>query len=79
MWLQFAVSLFLAVVGQLLAPKPPKPQDASVLNPEGIPSVGDTEPVAVLFGTRELPKNNVVWYGDLKTVPIRSEESGGKK
>lgn len=33
--------------------------------------------IPVLFGTRDLEGPNVVWYGDLKTVAIKSK--GGKK
>ena len=33
--------------------------------------------IPVLFGTRDLNGPNVVWYGDLKTVAIKSK--GGKK
>jgi hypothetical protein len=33
--------------------------------------------IPVLFGTRDLKGPNVVWYGDLKTVAIKSK--GGKK
>ena len=33
--------------------------------------------IPVLFGTRKMDGPNVVWYGDLRTVPIKSK--GGKK
>ncbi|QJD54404.1 hypothetical protein P9A28_gp18 [Sphingomonas phage Eidolon] len=33
--------------------------------------------IPVLFGTRDFKGANVVWYGDLKTVAIKSK--GGKK
>lgn len=33
--------------------------------------------IPVLFGTRDLKGPNVVWYGDLQTVAIKSK--GGKK
>lgn len=63
-------------VGLLLQPKP---QNAK---PAGFSEI--TAPVAeegieipVLFGTRDFNGANVVWYGDLKTVAIKSK--GGKK
>lgn len=77
MWVSLIWAIVFAIVGQLLAPKPPKPIDAVAQNPDGIPGVEDTAVVAVLFGSRELRQNNVVWYGDLKTTPIKSD-GGGK-
>lgn len=35
-------------------------------------------PIPVIFGTRWVKNANVVWYGDLKTQPVRVK-SGGKK
>lgn len=35
-------------------------------------------PIPVVFGTRRLNNANVVWYGDLRTRPVRVQE-GGKK
>lgn len=77
MWEQLIIAIIVAIVSALLAPKPPKPQDAQLKSPE-FPTIEDTEPLIVLFGTKPLKKNNVVWFGDLKTEPIYSE-SGGKK
>lgn len=34
--------------------------------------------IPVLFGTRDINSPNVVWYGDIKTVPVKSGK-GGKK
>ena len=33
--------------------------------------------IPVLFGTRKMEGPNVVWYGDLRTVPVKKK--GGKK
>lgn len=34
--------------------------------------------IPVLFGTRDINSPNVVWYGDIKTVAVKSGK-GGKK
>ena len=36
-----------------------------------VPVATDGKEIPVLFGTREITQPNVVWYGHLKTVPIR--------
>jgi hypothetical protein len=35
-----------------------------------VPTAEEGRPIPVLFGTRRLSSPNVVWYGDLKIVPI---------
>lgn len=42
-----------------------------------VPTAEDGRPIPVLFGCRDLRAPNVVWYGDLDTVPIKAK--GGKK
>lgn len=57
----------------------PKPQDAPAANLEDsdIPMADEGVEIPVVFGTRDISGANVVWYGDIKTTPIKS--SGGKK
>lgn len=43
-----------------------------------IPTANEGSPIPVLFGTRDIKDSNVVWYGDIKAVPIK-KKSGGKK
>jgi hypothetical protein len=46
-----------------------------------VPTATEGRPIPVLFGTRYIEDGNVVWYGDLRTVAIRSSggSGGGKK
>ena len=57
----------------------PKPQNAKPAGLEEIqaPTAEVGREIPVLFGTRDLTGPNVVWYGDLRTVPVK--KSGGKK
>lgn len=73
MWwfIAFLVVLFLAIA---LAP-PPAEVPAVEQFETATAKEGDV--VIVVFGTRDIKAPNVVWYGDIKTVPIKSE--GGKK
>jgi hypothetical protein len=41
------------------------------------PVAEDGKEIPVLFGTRDIRGPNIVWYGDVSTVPIKSK--GGKK
>lgn len=80
MW-AILVKIFWAVVTSfivgLLTPRP-KAKNAEPRNPTGIPTIEDDAIIPVLFGTRELKQNNVLWYGDLYAQPI-TKKSGGKK
>lgn len=65
-----------SVISMLLAPKPEKPKPAS-LSDFKAPTAEEGRPVPVIFGTVLVKGPNVVWYGDLRTKPIKSD--GGKK
>lgn len=76
MW--FLAILFVGAigVGLLMAPKPQSQKPAG-LGDITAPVAEEGLEIPVLFGTRDLNGPNVVWYGDLKTVAIKSK--GGKK
>jgi len=63
-------------ISAALAPKPPVPKPAA-LNDFDVPTAEQGRPVPVVFGTVLLTGPNVLWYGDLRTTPIK--EKGGKK
>lgn len=67
------------VLSALLAPRP-KVQDAQPgqIGDKDIPMASQNAPIPVLFGTRVLSQPNVVWWGDVRVIPIR-RSSGGKK
>lgn len=72
------VALFVVsfVVAYATAPKPQSQKPAG-LGDINVPTAEEGREIPVLFGTRDLNAPNVVWYGDLKTVAIKSK--GGKK
>lgn len=72
------VALFVVsfVVAYATAPKPQSQKPAG-LGDLQVPTAEEGREIAVLFGTRDMNAPNVVWYGDLKTVAIKSK--GGKK
>jgi len=68
--------IITTAISYLLAPKPEKPKPAS-LRDFDIPTADEDRPIPVVFGTVTITGPNTVWYGDLRTVPIKSK--GGKK
>ena len=76
MWWLVAVFVASLVLSLVLQPKPQnmKPSGLSDIK---APTAEDGREIAVLFGNRDIAGPNVVWYGDLKTVAIKSK--GGKK
>lgn len=69
----FAVTLFAVYA---LTPKPQNSKPAGMEDIEA-PTAEEGREIPVLFGRRQIKGPNVVWYGDLKTTPIKSK--GGKK
>jgi len=69
----FVVGLVVSIA---LAPKP-QTQKPAGLSEITAPTAEEGLEIAVLFGTRDFNGANCVWYGDLRTVAIKSK--GGKK
>jgi len=68
----FAAVLFVVSMVISYATRP-KPQHAKAagLGDFQAPTAEDGRTIPVLFGTRDMPAPNVVWFGDLRSVPIR--------
>lgn len=76
MWFFAALFLGSIVLGMVLAPKVQNQKPAG-FSEVTAPTAEEGIEIPVLFGTRDFNGPNVVWYGDLKTVPIKAK--GGKK
>lgn len=76
MFWQIAVFVASFVASYLLTPKPKNKPPDPIQNVE-FPTADVGREIPVLFGTRKISGPNVVWYGDLRTVAIKSK--GGKK
>jgi hypothetical protein len=76
MWQYLIVWVVTAVLSALLAPRPktttPKPGQVEA------PVAASDGAIPVLFGTRMIKQPNCVWFGDVRTTPIRVK-GGGKK
>jgi hypothetical protein len=76
MWAQVLWWVVTAVVSYALSPRPKSAPPPGVGQFEA-PTAEEGREIPVLFGTREISGPNIVWYGDVKTVAIRTK--GGKK
>lgn len=73
----FVVVLVIAVVAAAYAvsPKAPEPVPPTLKDIQA-PTAEQGRPIPVVFGTYVIKSPNVVWYGDLEYVAVRSK--GGK-
>jgi len=76
MWWNLIIGLLLSIVSYLLRPKP-EPPKAGTLDDVGIPKVEEGKELGWVYGTVWIKDPQVHWYGDFRTIPIRT--STGKK
>lgn len=71
-WWHIAIWVVTAIISYALRPKiqQPKPAGLSDIN---IPTAEDGREIPVLFGMRDIDGPNVVWYGDLRTAPVKKK------
>ena len=75
MWVQLALFVVSAIISYALAPKPPKPRPAALADFQA-PTAEEGRSIPVVFGDVWLRGPNVLWFGDLRSEPIKK---GGKK
>jgi hypothetical protein len=74
----FIVQLAIAlVVSYYMRPDPPPAPNPATLEEFDVPTAEEGRPIPVVFGRVHIRSPNVVWYGDLRTTPIKSG-GGGK-
>ena len=76
MWWMVVVFIAALAVSYAMMPKP-QSQPPAGLSEFEVPTAEAGREIPVLFGTRDLSGPNVVWYGHLRTVAVKSK--GGKK
>ncbi len=75
-WVYVAILVASLVLSYALAPKPPQPKAPEISDVDA-PTAEEGKAIPVVFGTVWVTGPNVIWYGDLRTTPIK--KSGGKK
>ena len=77
-WVSIVVGLAMAVVGELLRPKPkfndPKP---SAVGDFSFPTVEASRVIPVFWGTCKMEGPNVTWFGDLEVVTLKKKVKTG--
>ena len=76
MWVQLVVMVAMMVISYALRPKPAVPRPAA-LEDFNVPTSEDGRECSMIFGTVWIDDPNVLYYGDLRTTPIKVK--GGKK
>lgn len=75
MWWYIVVFIVALVISYAMMPKS-EPQNSKPGNVDS-PTAEEGGDVPVLFGTRTIQRQNIVWYGDVSTQAIKKK--GGKK
>jgi hypothetical protein len=75
MWAMIAIWVVTTVLSYVLRPKPEsnKPPGVGTFD---VPTAEEGREIPVLFGTRDIESQNILWYGDIKAKAIKS--SSGK-
>lgn len=77
-WVAIVVALVMAVIGELLRPKPkfndPKP---SAVGDFSFPTVDASRVIPIWWGTCKMMGPNVVWFGDLEIVTLKKKVKTG--
>lgn len=77
-WIQIVIALVMAVVGELLRPKPkfndPQP---SALGDFSFPTVDPSRVIPVFWGTCKFEGPNCTWFGDLEVVTLKKKVKTG--
>ncbi len=70
------IAIFVATIVLGYSAKPKNQSNAKVQTVTA-PTAEEGRVIPVLFGTKDIEQQNVVWYGDIKTVAVK--QKGGKK
>lgn len=73
MWTQIIVWAITSVISYLLTPKPKAPAPGTF----DVPTTEEGASIGVLYGSAWIESPVIAWWGDTRTVAIKSK--GGKK
>lgn len=72
-WIQVVIAVVMLIVSYLMQPKAKKSQGAApaALDDFDVPTATEDRVIPQVFGRRLCESPNVVWYGNLRTKPIK--------
>jgi len=73
-WVAFAIMVVSFAVQLALRPKAPPPPDPEKAQ---LPQIEEGTPIPVVFGDVWIAAPEILWYGDMSTIPIY--QKAGKK
>lgn len=74
-WLYIAYAILVVAVAIAMRPKTQNSKPPS-LTDFSVPTAEEGRDIKMIFGTAWIPDPNVLWYGNLRYIPIKAE--GGK-
>lgn len=71
----FAIGMLIAsyMITAMLAPKAETPKPASLMDFD-FPQIDEGSPQCVVFGDVWIPDWQVLWYGNMRTSPVKNSE-----
>ena len=70
--IQIAIMIVSAVISAALAPKPKPPKPASITDFD-LPTAEEGREIPVVFGDVWITGPNVLWFGGLRSAPIKKK------
>lgn len=75
MWWQVIAWIAMVVLGPLVMPGPKAPENAqpATASEFDFPTAEEGRDLTVIFGTVWIEDENVVWWGDFESIPIKKK------
>lgn len=71
-WVQIGIAVVMLIISYVMQPKiPPQRGGPGALDDIDAPTATEDRVITQIFGRRWNKSPNVVWYGNIKTKPIR--------
>lgn len=72
-WWYIIIFIVALVIGATAMSPKSRSQPPAGLGDFKVPTAEEGREIPVLFGTRDCEGPNVVWYGDLRVIPIKKK------
>ncbi len=70
MWPQLILMVISMAISYVCRPKPQNAKPPTI-GDYNVPTAEDGKVLGVLFGTKKIEDPNCVWWGDVRTTPIK--------
>jgi hypothetical protein len=74
-WVQIVIAVVVSIISYVLAPKAgDQGRGPASLSGFDVPTATEDRAIPIIFGRRLMESPNVVWYGNLKSYPIKKKK-----